>query len=153
MKNIIYRSLIFIVFGIISGCSIFTLDHTNPNDPVSSGDEANLFPNYNKIEVDSKVRGSLSSLNIYTKTYYFKFSAGETYTLIFDRLGYENSFYGYFSLYILDQNENEIQQYNKLYMDKDFTISTYLIPGEFILLKFELDDLNMMDYTIEVSAE
>lgn len=150
MRKIIYLYTTLISLCFVSGCSIFTLDHTNPNDPSFNSDGGELFPSYTELKIDNKVRGDLSALGTYKKTYFFKFLPGETYTLSFDRLGYESTFYGYFSLYVLDQDEYQIYHYDELYMDRDFTINTYLFSGDYIILKFELDDLKMMDYTIEL---
>ncbi len=131
------------------GCSIFTLEHSNPNDPMNIDELGEqLYPDYVKLYAKQKVAGYLSSSNP-SDTYYYKFRGLDNLKIDFDN---NSSDYDYdYYLSVKDHNENTVYSYSEYY-DKTVSIDKADFNGDYMVITINRGQYSTMIYEIEVKG-
>lgn len=139
--------VVFLVF--IINCSIFTLEHTNPNDPSNIEEqEIAQFPDYEKLQIGKRISNILTYPNNTSKKYYYKFNGSEDISIYVKNNYYDYKYY--YSIYVYDENENYVTGVPEQGYSKTIYINESDFTGDYMIIEIDIGTYTSFNYGIEI---
>lgn len=133
----------------VLNCSIFTLDHSNPNDPLNEDVQGEiLFPNFEKLYANIAVSDVLSSSGSFSRTYYYKFGNLDSPRIEIDNKSYNYDYY--YNIEVYDQ-EGTLKEasYNEKF-DETIYIDKSDFDGDYMVINIDRGNFSYFSYDIEI---